>query len=44
MRKLKIKKLITMVTFQIGVNVIGLPEFFTHDLRKTIISKSNFNK
>lgn len=40
----KIKKLIISVSFQIGVNVIGLLEIITHDLRKTIISKSKFHK
>lgn len=38
------KKLILSVMFQIGVNVIGLPEIITHDLRKTIISKSKFHR
>lgn len=37
------KKLIYAVTFQIGVNIIGLPDFITHDLRKTIISTSKFH-
>lgn len=36
----KLKKLIASVTFQIGVNIIGLPIFITHDLSKTIISTS----
>lgn len=40
----KLKKLIVSVTFNIGVNIIGLPMFITHDLRKTIISNSNFHK
>ena len=39
----KIKKLITMISFQIGVNIIGLPIFEIHDLSSTIISKSNFH-
>jgi hypothetical protein len=38
----KIKKLIVSISFQIGVNIIGLPIFETHDLSKTIISKSDF--
>lgn len=38
------KKLILSVMFQIGVNVIGLPEIITHDLRKTIISKYKFHR
>lgn len=35
------KKLITMIYFQIGVNVIGLPEIFKHDLteQKTFVNK-----
>jgi hypothetical protein len=40
----KIKKLIISVSFQIGVNVIGLPEIITHDLTKTIINKSKFHR
>ena len=36
------KKLITMVYFQIGVNVIGIPDIISHDLASTIISKSKF--
>lgn len=40
----QMKKLIASITFQIGVNVIGLPIFHTHDLRKTIISISLFHK
>jgi hypothetical protein len=40
----KLKKLIVSVSFQIGVNVIGLPEIITHDLKSTIISKSKFHK
>ena len=42
--KRKIKQLITSVTFQIGVNIIGLPIFKTHDLSKTIISTSKFHR
>lgn len=42
--KRKIKQLITSVTFQIGVNIIGLPIFETHDLSKTIISNSKFHR
>lgn len=34
------KKLIYRLTFQIGVNIIGLPEFITHDFRNTIVSDS----
>ena len=36
------KKLILAVYFQVGVNVIGLPEIVKHDLTKTLISKSKF--
>lgn len=28
------KSLITAVSFQIGVNIIGLPEIIKHDLKK----------
>lgn len=38
----KIKKLITIVSFQIGVNIIGLPIFHYHDITKSYVSKSNF--
>jgi hypothetical protein len=38
----KLKKLIVSISFQIGVNIIGLPIYETHDLSKTIISKSKF--
>jgi hypothetical protein len=38
------RKLIYSLTFQIGVNIIGLPEFVTHDFRNTIISTSKFHK
>lgn len=40
----KIKNLIISVSFQVGVNVIGLPEIVTHDLKKTIINKSKYHK
>lgn len=40
----KLKKLILSVSFQIGVNVIGLPEIITHDLTKTIVSISKYHK
>jgi hypothetical protein len=40
----KLKKLIVSVSFQIGVNIIGLPVFETHDLSKTILSTSKFHK
>lgn len=36
------KKLITMIYFQIGVNIIGLPEIFKHDISKTFVSTSKF--
>jgi hypothetical protein len=39
---MKIKKLITVVFFQIGVNVIGIPEIISHNLNSAIISKSKF--
>lgn len=42
--KRRIKKIITSVCFQIGVNVIGLPEIITHDLSKAFIYKSKFHK
>ena len=42
--KRKIKQLITSVTFQIGVNIIGLPIFETHDLTKAFISTSKFHR
>lgn len=38
------KKLITIIYFQIGVNVIGLPDIFSHDLSYTIINKSKYHK
>jgi hypothetical protein len=37
----KIKKLIYTISFQVGVNIIGLPIFETHDFRETIIPKSS---
>jgi hypothetical protein len=40
----KLKSLITSITFQIGVNCIGLPEFHTHCLKHTFIYKSKFHK
>ena len=42
--KRKIKQLITSITFQIGVNIIGLPIFVTHDLSKSFISISKFHR
>lgn len=36
------KKLITIIYFQIGVNVIGLPDIFKHDISKTFISNSKY--
>lgn len=40
------KKLILSVYFQIGVNVIGLPEIIKHDLSGTIVNtyKSKFHR
>ena len=38
------KKLIISVFFQIGVNVIGIPEIVMHDLSKTVVSRSNFHR
>ena len=40
------KKLILSVYFQIGVNVIGLPEIIKHDLTNTIVRtyKSKFHR
>lgn len=40
----KVKRLIVSVSFQIGVNIIGLPIFETHDLSKTIASTSKFHR
>lgn len=40
----RIKKLIISISFQIGVNIVGLPIFETHDLSKTIISTSKFHR
>jgi hypothetical protein len=36
------KKIITIVSFQIGVNIIGLPIFWDHDISKAFTSKSNY--
>lgn len=47
MKKLKkLKKLIVSVSFQIGVNIIGLPEFITHtnDLTKYPELTSKFHR
>ena len=44
LQKKTMRKLITIVFFQIGVNVIGIPEIFKHDISKTIIHKSIFHK
>lgn len=38
------KKLITIIYFQIGVNVIGLPDVISHNISKSFISKSIFHK
>lgn len=38
----KVKKIITVVYFQIGVNIIGIPEIIKHDISKVFVSKSNF--
>lgn len=38
------KSLITAVYFQIGVNIIGIPEIIKHDLKKYFISKSLYHK
>lgn len=40
----KLKKTIALIYFQIGVNVIGLPDFHLHDLRTFPIQKSKFIK
>lgn len=37
------KKLIISVFFQVGVNVVGIPEIIKHDLLKTVIHKSIFH-
>lgn len=34
-----VKKLITVVYFQIGVNVIGLPEIVAHNIAKALAPK-----
>ncbi len=36
------KKLITIIYFQVGVNVIGLPEIIKHDISKAFISTSKY--
>jgi len=36
------KKIITSIYFQIGVNIIGLPEIIKHDL--PFFSQSKFHK
>lgn len=36
------KKLITIIYFQIGVNIIGLPEIISHDITKAFNSTSKF--
>jgi len=39
------KKLITIVEFWIGVNVIGLPIIHTHDISSAyIVEKSKFHR
>jgi hypothetical protein len=40
----KIKKLIVSVSFQIGVNIIGLPVTIKHDLSKSIVTSSKFHR
>lgn len=37
-----LKKIITIIYFQIGVNIIGIPEILKHDISKTFISKSQY--
>ena len=41
-----LKKLLYIVTFQIGVNIIGIPDFHHHaiTLYKSIPSKNRFHK
>ena len=43
---MKIKHLISICTFQIGVNIIGLPEFVNHNINmnKYFTQKSKFHK
>ena len=36
------KKIITIIYFQVGVNVIGLPDIISHDIAKAFISKSKY--
>lgn len=38
------KRVITFVNFWIGVNVIGIPEIVTHDLKQYFISTSKYHK
>jgi hypothetical protein len=38
------RKLITFIDFWIGVNVIGIPEIHTHDLKQYFIYKSKYFK
>lgn len=38
------KKLITILYFQLGVNVVGLPDIISHYLGKYFIHKSQFHK
>jgi hypothetical protein len=40
----KLKKIIVLVTFQIGVNIIGLPIFITHYLSMYFISTSKIHR
>lgn len=40
--KKKTFTLFTYVYFQIGVNVIGIPEIFKHDISKSFISTSKY--
>lgn len=38
------KKIILSIYFQIGVNIIGIPEFIKHDFAKSLVLKSTFHK
>jgi hypothetical protein len=38
------KSLIVAVYFQIGVNVIGLPEIIKHDISKCYVSNSKYHR
>ena len=38
----KLKKIITAVYFQIGVNIIGLPEIVKHDIVKAYKVESKY--